>query len=469
MTSSTPCTAVILAAGKGTRMRSETPKVLHTVCGKPMLLCAVEAAAAVADQVMVVLGYKRAEVAAALPSSTLQAVQDPPQGTGDALRVTSEQVPHSGTVLVLPGDAPLIQAQTLQRLKEGHGNALCSVLTAHIPAEEAATSGYGRIVRDSDGRTQAIVEAANASESQRRITEVNTGIYAFDAEWLYTHVLPQLKPQPPKGEYYLTDAIELAAKAGRLRAIEHDDLTEVTGVNDPVALSELETEARHRINRYWMSQGVRLLDPTRTYIDMDVTLASDVVIEPGVILRGQTSIASGARIGAGAHLTDCLVASRAVVHPYTVANQASIGPSCTVGPLARLREGTVLDEGSKVGNFVETKNTRLGAGSKANHLSYLGDADVGPRANIGAGTITCNYDGAQKHRTTIGKEAFIGSNTALIAPIGIGEGALVGAGSTLSESVPDQALGLARAKETIIQGAGAKILARNKALKESKE
>ena len=450
-------------------MRSETPKVLHTVCGKPMLLCALEAAAEVADKVVVVLGHKRQEVAAVLPESVLHAVQDPPRGTGDALRVTSDQVPHRGMVLVLPGDAPLIQSATLQRLKDGHGDALCSVLTAHIPATEAPMSGYGRIVRDSEGKTQAIVEAALASQTQRAITEVNTGIYAFDAEWLYTEVLPQLEPQPPKGEYYLTDAIELAAKAGRLQAIEHNDLTEVTGVNDPVALSELETEARQRINQAWMRKGVRFIDPLTTYVDMDVSLAADVIIEPGVVLRGTTQIASGVRIGAGSHLTHCTVASNAVIHPYTVAQHATVGANCSVGPFARLRENTFLEEGSRVGNFVETKKTRLGPGAKANHLSYLGDADVGAEANIGAGTITCNYDGAQKHPTTIGRGAFIGSNTALVAPIDIGEGAMVGAGSTLSESVPDQALGLARAKESIIEGAGAKIRARNKAAKESKK
>ena len=469
MTSSPSCTAVILAAGKGTRMRSEIPKVLHTVCGKPMLLCAVDAAAAVARDVLVVLGHKREEVKAVLPSSVLTAVQDPPRGTGDALRVTADQVSHEGIILVLPGDAPLIQASTLERLKEGHGEALCSVLTAHISPEEALTSGYGRIVRDPSGQTQAIVEAANATEAQQRITEVNTGIYAFDAQWLYTVVLPQLQPQPPKGEYYLTDAIELAAKAGRLKAIEHDDLTEVTGVNDPVALSELESEARQRINRHWMSQGVRFIDPLTTYVDMDVTLSPDVVLEPGVFLRGRTRIGPGARIGAGSHLTDCQVAEKAALHPYTVAENATVGPDCSVGPFARLREGTVLEQGAKIGNFVETKKTRLGKGAKANHLSYLGDAEVGAAANIGAGTITCNYDGAQKHQTTIGEGAFIGSNTALVAPIEIGEEALVGAGSTLCESVPDKALALARAKETIIEGAGAKIRARNRSAKGSKK
>lgn len=469
MTSSLPCTAVILAAGKGTRMCSETPKVLHTVCGKPMLLCALEAADKVADHVVVVLGHKRDEVAAVLPPTALQAVQDPPQGTGDALRVTSNQVPHRGVVLVLPGDAPLIQSSTLLRLKEGHGEALCSVLTAHIPEADAPTSGYGRIVRDAEGNTQAIVEAALASPAQRELTEVNTGIYAFDAKWLYTEVLPQLQPQPPKGEYYLTDAIAIAAKAGRLQAIKHGDLTEVTGVNDLAALSELETEARRRINQAWMDRGVRFLDPSTTYIDLDVSLSADVIIEPGVVLRGDTRIASGVRIGAGTHLTNCTVATNAVIHPYTVAQQAKVGANCSVGPFARLREETLLEDGSKVGNFVETKKTRLGAGAKANHLSYLGDSEVGAEANIGAGTITCNYDGAQKHRTTIGEGAFIGSNTALVAPIEIGEGAVVGAGSTLCNSVPAQALGLARAKESVIEGAGAKIRARNKAAKESKK
>ena len=467
MSAKPPCTAVILAAGKGTRMRSELPKVLHPLCGKPMILCGVEAAQAVCDTVVVVLGYKKTLVGEHLPESIVQVVQDPPQGTGDALRVTSGAVPHTGMVLVMPGDAPLIRSETLARLADGHQDALCSVLTARISDEEALTSGYGRIVRDENGATQAIVEAANASSAERQLTEVNTGIYAFNAKWLYETVLPQLQPQPPKGEYYLTDAIEMAAQAGRLQAIEHDDLTEVTGVNDPIALAELEAKARTRINREWMEKGVRFVDPSQTYVDLDVELSSDVTLEPGVILRGTTRIESGAQIGAYSHITDSTIGPNVVIHPHTVATGATLKAESMAGPFARLREGAVLETGAKIGNFVEIKKTRLGAGAKANHLSYLGDADVGAGANIGAGTITCNYDGSRKHKTTIGEGAFIGSNTALVAPIEIGAGALVGAGSTLTQSIPNNALGIARAKETVLKEAGAKILSHNKKAKES--
>jgi len=453
----TKITAVILAAGKGTRMRSALPKVLHPVCGRPMLHWIMEAAGPLCDQLVLVLGHGRDEILASLGPDVAHAVQDPPRGTGDAVRVASEHVAQPGVVLVLPGDAPLIQQATLKRLITGHGDALCSVLTAHIQPEEAQTSGYGRILRDETGQTLAIVETANATASQLQITEVNTGIYAFDAQWLFAEVLPNLKAHPPKNEYYLTDAIQHAAKASRLQAIEHNNLTEVTGVNDRIALAELEAAARAQINRAWMERGVHFVDPVCTYVDAEVLLDADVKLGPGVVLQGKTRIGAGAEIGAYSVLEDCTVGKGAILHAHSVCKGAILEAGSSAGPFARLREGAHLETNAKVGNFVEVKNARLGAGAKANHLSYLGDATVGAGANVGAGTITCNYDGHAKHQTHIGACAFIGSNSALVAPIQIGDGAIVAAGSTLGEDVPEGALAIARPEQKNIEGCAQRI------------
>ena len=446
-------TAVILAAGKGTRMRSHLPKVLHAVCGKPMLHWAIEAAQQVCSQVVVVLGHEREKVLLTLPSGISHAVQDPPQGTGDAVRVASPLVQHHGVVLVLPGDAPLIKSSTLLALLEGHGDALCSVLTAHITPEEAPHSGYGRIVRDDNGKTLAIVETANASAQQKTLTEINTGIYAFNSAWLFDEVLPHLKAHPPKNEYYLTDAIEEAAKKGRLQAIEHHNLTEVTGVNDRIALAELQAQARRQINRDWMAKGVRFEDPSCTYVDSEVSLAQDVELGPGVVLRGNTSIGPGAKIGPYCVVEDSQIAANVVVASHSVLNGAVLEEKSSVGPFSRLREGTHLEAESKIGNFVEVKKSRIGAGAKASHLSYLGDADIGERANIGAGTITCNYDGFNKHQTSIGTDAFIGSNTALVAPVEVGDHAMVAAGSVVTETVPPDAIAVGRAQQKNLEDA----------------
>ena len=453
MSTKADATAVILAAGKGTRMQSQLPKVLHPVCGKPMLHWAIEAAKEVCDEVVVVLGHEREKVLATLPSSIQHAVQDPPQGTGDAVRVASPLLQHQGVVLVLPGDAPLIQASTLQALLEGHKDALCSVLTAHITPQEATHSGYGRIVRDEHGKTLAIVEAVNASPQQKALTEINTGIYAFNSAWLFNEVLPHLKAHPPKNEYYLTDAIEEAAKKGRLQAIEHHDLTEVTGVNDRIALAELQAQARLQINRDWMAKGVRFEDPNCTYVDSEVTLEADVELGPGVVLRGKTSIGAGAKIGPYCVVEDCQIAANVIVASHSVLSGAILEEKSSVGPFSRLREGTHLEQESKIGNFVEIKKSRIGAGAKASHLSYLGDANVGERANIGAGTITCNYDGYAKHQTSIGTEAFIGSNTALVAPVHVGDKAIVAAGSVVTEEVPADAIAVGRAGQKNLEKA----------------
>jgi bifunctional UDP-N-acetylglucosamine pyrophosphorylase / glucosamine-1-phosphate N-acetyltransferase len=458
---SKPCTAIILAAGKGTRMQSTLPKVLHPVCGRPMLHWIVEAARPLCSSVVVVLGHGREQIQATLHEGIQVAVQDPPQGTGDAVRVAANQVDLTGIVLVLPGDAPLIRQSTLAALIQGHDDALCSVLTAHITTSQAPSSGYGRIVRDAQGKTLSIVEKASATPAQLEITEVNTGIYAFDARWLFEEILPNLKTHPPKNEYYLTDAIAQAAEAGRLQAIEHDNLLEVTGVNDRIALAELETAARLEINRAWMAKGVHFVDPACTYVDAGVQLALDVCLGPGVVLKGNTRIGEGAQIGAYCVLENCTVAAQAVIHSHSVCQGATLEAESSAGPFARLREGTHLGPKAKVGNFVEIKKTHLGAGAKASHLSYLGDAKIGDGVNIGAGTITCNYDGHTKHPTVIGQGAFIGSNTAIVAPLSVGDGALVAAGSTLTHDVPANALAIARAGQSTIEDAAIRINAKN--------
>ncbi len=435
--------ALILAAGRGTRMKSRLSKVLHPLCGRPMVMWVVEAARGAGCAPAAVVGHQAEAVTAVLGPTVPAALQAAPRGTGDAVASAGGLIPREGTVLVLAGDTPLLRSETLSALLRGH-SGLCTVLTVTVPEREVLSNAYGRIVRGPDGAVQRIVEHADASEAERAIPEVNTGVYAFDARWLFDEVLPTLRPHPPKGEYYLTDAIEAAAAAGGLSALRHGDPEEVVGVNDRAALARCERVLRRRINERWMLAGVSLRDPETTYIDAQVQLAPDVQIGPGAVLRGETVVAGGATIGAYAVLDGCRVGAGAAVHPGSVCVGALIGPRASVGPMARLREGAVLHEAVKVGNFVEVKKAVLHRGAKASHLSYLGDAEIGEGANIGAGTITCNYDGFGKNRTQIGARAFIGSNSALVAPVRIGDGAIVAAGSAVGRDVPAEALALTR-------------------------
>ena len=452
-------TALILAAGRGTRMHSRLAKVLHPLCGMPMVQWVVQAAQEAGCDVHLVVGHQAEAVKAAtagLPAS----LQDPPQGTGDAVRCAAAALPPEGTVIVLAGDVPMVRAETLTALLGGHGEALCTVLTALMPELEAQTSGYGRIVREGEAVTR-IVEAANATETERQIREFNTGIYAFDVGWLVQEVLPNLQLHPPKDEYYLTDAVEAAAKAGRLQAVLHEDPSELSGINDRAQLADAEARLQSRLLLRWMREGVTVRDPASTYVDHSVTLSADVTLGPSVVLQGNTTVAEGVEIGSHCVLRDTRVEAGARVEPGSICTGAHIGPGCVVGPMARLREGAVLQEGSRVGNFVEIKKTTLGEGAKANHLSYLGDATVGAGANVGAGTITCNYDGHGKHPTHIAAGAFIGSNTALVAPVSVGAGAIIGAGSCVTEDVPDNALAVSRARQKTLPGKAASIHERN--------
>jgi len=426
-----------------------------------MVQWTIEAAQKAGCAVCVVVGHQADAVREVLGDDVQHALQDPPQGTGDAVRCAAGSVPHKGTVLVLSGDTPRVQPETLQKLLEQHGEALCTVLTLSIPAQSAPKSAYGRIVRDESGQVSRIVEAANASESELAISEVNSGIYAFNARWLFEDVLPELTPHPPKNEYYLTDAVERAAKAGGLQAMLHSNADELEGINDRFQLSQAESYLRQQILEKWMLEGVTIRDPSTTYVDAEVRLSQDVILEPGVVLKGNTQISEGVRIGPHCVLEDTSIGPHSQIKAGSVCMNAAVGPQCTVGPMARLREGSVLQEGSKVGNFVEIKKSTLGPGAKASHLSYIGDSDVGAEANIGAGTITCNYDGHGKHKTQIGARSFIGSNTALVAPVVVGKDTIVGAGSVVTQDVPAGALAVTRASQKTLEGKAQTIHDRN--------
>ena len=453
-------TALVLAAGKGTRMRSALAKVLHPLCGRPMAGWVLEACRQAGLSTAVVVGHQAEQVRSGLGPEHGYALQAEQRGTGHAVQCAADLLQDTGLLVVLPGDAPLIRGETLAALAEAHqtANALCTVLTMRVGQPGA----YGRIVRSPEGQVLRIVEAANASAGELEIDEVNSGIYAFDARWLVERVLPKLVPHPPKGELYLTDAIEQAAQVGRLSAHVHGDPDELMGVNDKAMLATAEAVLRERINGAWMRAGVTMRDPSATYVDATVQLAQDVVLGPGVVLQGATRIEHGVTVGAHSVLVDTHVAAGATVKPMSSAEGAEIGPSCQVGPYARLRQGTRLDEGVKVGNFVETKKAHLHAGAKASHLSYLGDCEVGSEANIGAGTITCNYDGWGKHRTEIGERAFIGSNSSLVAPVRVGADSIVGAGSTITNEVPQGDLAIGRGRQKNIKGAARDIHSRNR-------
>ena len=440
--------AVILAAGLGTRMRSATAKVLHPLCGRPMVAWIASAARAAGCDVAAVVHHQEAAVRAALPGVPC-ARQQQPRGTGDAVRAAIGLLPASGTVLVLPGDAPLILPSMLEALLEGHGDALCTVLSTVV----AQPGSYGRILRD-QGRVVGIVEASEATPDQLAITEVNAGIYAFEAGWLRDVVLPSLQPPPPKDELYITDAVALAAAAGRLRATCLDDAASLAGINDRVALARFEDILQDRILAGHCLQGVTMHRPGTIRVEVGVTIGQDAVLEPGVVLGGDTDIGPGARIGAYAVLRDTRVAPGAVVKSHSVLEGAVVGPDAQVGPFSHLRPGAQLGRASRVGNFVEVKKSTLAEGVKASHLSYIGDASIGAGTNVGAGTITCNYDGYGKHRTIIGSDVLIGSNTALVAPVTVGDGALLGAGSTITACVPAHALAIGRARQVTFSGGG---------------
>jgi len=450
--------AVILAAGRGTRMKSSLAKVLHPLLGRPMVAHVVSAAREADLLPVLVVNHQEADVRAAFDGTdTRFARQEETRGTGDAVSSALSVLPESGTVIVMAGDAPLLRTQTIQRLLRAHGDAAVTVLTAIV--EDGAH--YGRLERTSEGQPLRIVEAREASESQLAIREINTGLYCFDIAWLRT-VLPTLEPHAHKNEIYLTDTVERAAAEGRCRVMVHDDIGEVLGVNDRYELARARVALQRRIVEAHGRNGVDFIDPDHVVVDCDVQIEPDVSIGVGCVLLGQTRIESGAQIGSHCELNDAQVATGVVIHSFSMLDSASVERGASVGPYARLRPDSIVGEGARVGNFVEMKKSRLGPGAKANHLTYIGDATVGADANIGAGTITCNYDGFNKSPTVIGSGAFIGSNSALVAPVTIGDGAIVGAGSVITKDVPSDAVGIARGSQNNLEGAAGRFRSRKK-------
>lgn len=442
-----PRTAVvILAAGKGTRMRSERPKVLHPLCGRPMLAYVLETAAALEPaETVVVVGPEADETAALCEgwpgASTV--VQDHQLGTGHAtLQVRQRLERFGGDLVILSGDTPLLRAETAQALLAAHrqeGAALtCLTMTPPDP------TGYGRIVRDGDGAMVGIVEERDAKEPERAIGEVNGGIYCADPKVLFP-ALEELRPDNVQGEYYLTDLASAVAAKG-LTVVGHRaaEWREALGVNSRADLARVTRLMRERINARHMEAGVTFIDPEAVYVDDTVVIGQDTVIHPQVHLWGETTVGRACELWPGAHIIDSRLGDEVLVKDSSLITDSEVGSRVQIGPCAHLRPEVILRDGVKIGNFVELKKSEMGPGSKANHLAYIGDTTVGERANIGAGTITCNYDGIQKHRTIIEDEAFIGSDTQLVAPVRVGRGAIVAAGTTVTEDVPPYALALSR-------------------------
>ena len=449
-------TVIVLAAGGGTRMKSKTPKVLHPIAGRSMVghvLAAVRDAGA--GRVVAVVGHQRdlvgPHIGELMPEATI-AVQEEQLGTAHAVRVAVETVGTDelgGTVLVAYGDTPLLQGDSLRALVADHeaaGRAI-TILSGVV----AEPFGYGRILRDPDGAVTAIVEEKDASEEQRAITEINSGILAFDAAFLAA-VLPRIGNDNAKGEYYLTDAVALARAEGRpVGAYVLDDVMQTEGANDRVQLAALGRELNSRILTRWMRAGVTVTDPATTWIDADVELAPDVTILPGVQLLGATTVAEDAVIGPDSTLKDCEIGAGARV-VRTHGELAVIGAGAAVGPFAYLRPGARLGAGGKIGTFVEVKNSDIGEGAKVPHLSYVGDATIGEGTNIGAGTIFANYDGVRKNRTTIGRHVKTGSHNTFIAPVTVGDGAGTGGGTVVRADVPPGALAVSAGPMRLIEG-----------------
>jgi bifunctional UDP-N-acetylglucosamine pyrophosphorylase/glucosamine-1-phosphate N-acetyltransferase len=447
---------VILAAGKGTRMKSSRPKVLHGLAGRPIIDHVLRTAEALrAESTTVVIGHGADDVRAALAGRPLSfVVQSPQLGTGHAL-LQAEPVlaGKSGTVLLLYGDVPLLQANTLSRLLDHHRarKAAATILTTDL----SEPYGYGRVAR--------IVEERDASGDERKITEINSGIYAFDLAPLFGS-LQQLATDNSQGEYYLTDLVAMYRQRGlAVDTLNLDSPGELRGVNSRADLSELSAIVRQRRNHEVMLAGVTLEDPASTFIDADVRIGADTVLGPGVMLQGATQVGERCQIQAGTRITDSRLGNDVVVLDHSVILGSRVGDGARIGPFAHVRPDSVIESDAHVGNFVELKKTTLGRRSKANHLAYLGDATIGEGVNIGAGTITCNYDGVAKHPTIIEDGVFIGSDSQLVAPVRIGSGAYVAAGSSITRDVPADALGIARAKQENKPGwAAARRASRNK-------
>ncbi len=441
-------TVIVLAAGEGTRMKSATPKVLHSVAGRSLLGHVLHAVNHLnPTELRIVIGSGREAVEAHIADISPKATtvfQERRGGTGHAAQLALAGKAPKGTVLVLAGDTPLLSGDSLAQFVEAHtsGKFAASVLTAEHPEP----TGYGRIIRDDSDELLRIVEEKDATDDEKFIYEINSGVYAFDGEKLAASI-GKLTMANAQGELYLTDIIGILKSAGEsIAAIMIDDFTETLGVNDRVQLAESAAMLRDRINDQWMRAGVTIVDPTTTWIDATVEHSNDVTLHPGTALLGSTKVATGAVIGPRTTLTDCVVKEGAQVLE-SIAIQTVIGEGSTVGPFTYLRAGTQLGDSTKAGAFVEMKNATVGTGSKIPHLSYVGDATIGVGSNIGAATIFVNYDGVEKHHTTVGDQVRIGSDTMLVAPVSIGDGAYTAAGSVITEDVPAGAIGVGRAKQ----------------------
>jgi bifunctional UDP-N-acetylglucosamine pyrophosphorylase/glucosamine-1-phosphate N-acetyltransferase len=441
-----------MAAGEGTRMRSQKPKLLHDLCGRPMIAWTVSAAREAGAERVVVVESPRRELEAIFDHDVEFAVQERPRGTADAVRAAAAQIDGARTVVVLNGDHPLIGAATIRELAEAHERSGAAATIATAVLEDP--SGYGRVVRAPDGSVERVAEtktSGDASERELHIREVNTGFYAFDVPELLL-ALERVQNNNAQGELYLPDVLPILRDDERtVQAYEISDSGSMLGINDRVALSQVRAIAQERIHERLMRAGATIVNPAATVIDVDVQIGEDTVIAPFTSLHGETRIGSGSRIGPGSTLIDATVGNDAkVVHSYV--ERAEIGDKVSVGPFAYLRPGTVMRQGSKAGTFVEIKNSEVGAGSKVPHLSYIGDAEIGEDTNLGAATITANYDGARKHRTTIGDRVKTSVDTTLVAPVTVGDDAYTAAGSVITKDVPPGALGVARARQENIEG-----------------
>jgi bifunctional UDP-N-acetylglucosamine pyrophosphorylase / glucosamine-1-phosphate N-acetyltransferase len=445
-----PLSIVILAAGQGKRMRSNLPKVLQPLAGKPLLAHVVATAKALrADAIYVVHGHGGEQVKQALASEPVNWVLQAEQlGTGHALSQAMPSIPDDHQVLILFGDVPLVRAATLQQLIDQAGTQGFGLLTVVLDDP----TGYGRIVRDNAGNVVRIVEQKDANTKERAIGEINTGLMIGPARGLRTW-LAALKNDNAQGEYYLTDVIVMAARANmKVHAVISPTEAEVLGVNDKVQLAQLEAALRAERAKALMLEGVTLADPMRVDVRGEVSVGRDVFVDVNVVMIGKVELGDRVRIGPNCYLKDCSIGADTEVHPNCVIDRTAIGAKCSIGPFARLRPESVLHDEVHIGNFVEVKKSEIGAGSKANHLTYLGDATVGRKVNVGAGTVTVNYDGVNKWRTEIGDGAFVGSGSMLVAPVKVGADANTAAGSTITKDAPPGKLTIARAKQVTIEG-----------------
>jgi bifunctional UDP-N-acetylglucosamine pyrophosphorylase/glucosamine-1-phosphate N-acetyltransferase len=447
---SVPLSVVVLAAGQGKRMQSALPKVLHSLAGKPLLAHVVDTARSLEPaEIHIVCGYGGDAVRSALPDADLSwCVQAEQLGTGHAVDQAMPGIPDDHDVLVLCGDVPLISAQTLATLLTTAEGTALAVLSAHV---ENAT-GYGRIVRGDGGAVTRIVEQKDADANELTIKEINTGIIVASASRLRSW-LGRIQNDNSQGEYYLTDVVSLASSDGvEVRAETLADAEEAMGINDKVQLAQSERRYQQRIARKLLAQGATLADPTRIDVRGNLDIGQDVFIDVGAVFEGEVTLGNNCRIGPYCIIRNSTIGAGTEIYSHSVIDAATIGAVCSIGPFARMRPATELADNVKIGNFVETKGSRIASGSKVNHLSYVGDTTIGGNVNVGAGTVTCNYDGANKHHTTIGDDVFIGSGVNLVAPVEIGAGATIGAGSTVTKHAPDEKLTIARSRQTTIDG-----------------